>query len=149
MAYDRRIIINADPTNVPQREIASSHVELYESRQQTRLPGMGQAFDAVLNSRGEIWRDEKDLPDELIPRMKLRRGLSFSARGISLISLRLQRWLWRSCKDLLIKHSRILLENYSFHFESIEFIFRDTIFPFFHHISMNILTACVYTRKFK
>lgn len=68
--------------NVPRREIASSHVELYESRQQTRLPDMGQAFDAVLNSRGEIWRDGKDLPDELIPRMKLRRGLSFSARGI-------------------------------------------------------------------
>lgn len=42
------------PTNVPRREIASSHVELYESRQQTRLLDMGQAFDAVLNSRGEI-----------------------------------------------------------------------------------------------
>lgn len=104
MAYDRRIIINADPTNIPRREIASSHVELYESRQQTRLPDMGQAFDAVLNSRGEIWRDEKDLRDELIPRMKLRRGLSFSARGIYL-------WFLPDYRDDYDEVARIFWSN--------------------------------------
>lgn len=104
VAYDRRIIINADPTNIPRREIASSHVELYESRQQTRLPDMGQAFDAVLNSRGEIWRDEKDLPDELIPRMKLRRGLSFSARGIYL-------WFLPDYRDDYDEVARIFWSN--------------------------------------